>query len=212
MTEQSSRNATGEINDTGASIPTPHSTTQQAHSAHRNLAKQNDDSDGESLLPSHTHNKPKDKDTSAPSASKYQSWGGELFAPRYKQKKYSDDSIIPAVVLNVIPSANPAFSNIEKEKKLNSKMNKITNIFKKEKGEKEDGKTRVTRVVFMPMRDYQKWFAKDDNGAYIGTEPSREWTEAELEEEFGAYRPAKGEQGINAGGIDRMLVASARGL
>ena len=42
----------------------------------------------------------------------------------------------------------------------------------------------------MPREDYKKWFAKDDNGVYFGTEPSREWTAEELEEEFGAYRPA----------------------
>ena len=64
----------------------------------------------------------------------------------------------------------------------------------------------------MPREDYKKWFAKDDNGVYFGMEPSREWTEDELDEQFGACRPKKPKEGINAGSIDRMLNAAARGL
>jgi hypothetical protein len=39
----------------------------------------------------------------------------------------------------------------------------------------------------MPRREYKRFFAKDKDGNYIGTEPQREWTEEELEEEFGQY-------------------------
>ena len=40
----------------------------------------------------------------------------------------------------------------------------------------------------MPRRDYLKYFAKDYDGSYIGTEPQRTWTEEELEETFGMYK------------------------
>lgn len=54
--------------------------------------------------------------------------------------------------------------------------------FKKEKG------PSTTKAVWMPRREYKKYFAKDGNGKYIGTEPQREWTAEELEDEFGQYQ------------------------
>ncbi|KAG9240543.1 hypothetical protein BJ878DRAFT_525578 [Calycina marina] len=143
------------------------------------------------------------------SVDKYKSWGGNVFAPQYDNKTYTDDSITSVVVTNVIPSIKPLSPNVGETK---SKVAKIQNIFNKGKGEKETGDGRVTKVVFMPRVDFKEWFAKDDNGVYVETEPNREWTEEELDEEFGAYRPAKPEQGINTGSIGRMLNASARAL
>jgi hypothetical protein len=40
----------------------------------------------------------------------------------------------------------------------------------------------------MPRGEYLKYFAKDFDGAYIGTEPQKKWTEEELEDQFGQYR------------------------
>lgn len=40
----------------------------------------------------------------------------------------------------------------------------------------------------MPRREYKKYFAKDKEGRYIGTEPQRQWTEEELDDEFGQYQ------------------------
>jgi hypothetical protein len=40
----------------------------------------------------------------------------------------------------------------------------------------------------MPRRDYKKFFARDADGQYAGTEPEREWDEEELGREFGAYQ------------------------
>lgn len=40
----------------------------------------------------------------------------------------------------------------------------------------------------MPRRDYKKFFAKDRDGRYVGTEPEREWTREDLEREFGCYQ------------------------
>jgi hypothetical protein len=43
----------------------------------------------------------------------------------------------------------------------------------------------------MPRREYQKFFARDLKGEYIGTEPHRQWKEEELEEMYGKYKPEK---------------------
>ena len=40
----------------------------------------------------------------------------------------------------------------------------------------------------MPRGYYLKYFARDKNDEYIGTEPEREWSETELEERFGKFR------------------------
>ena len=55
----------------------------------------------------------------------------------------------------------------------------------------------------MPRRDYQKWFARGLGGENIGTDPYRQWTEEELEEQFGKYRPVveKKSMGLRTGGI-----------
>jgi hypothetical protein len=44
------------------------------------------------------------------------------------------------------------------------------------------------KIVLMPQSEYNKYFAKDKAGNYIGTEPQREWTEAELDERYGKYK------------------------
>lgn len=40
----------------------------------------------------------------------------------------------------------------------------------------------------MPRRDYKKYFARDRDGNYAGTEPEREWDDADLQREFGMYQ------------------------
>jgi len=103
--------------------------------------------------------------------------------PRFLPKQYTDDSIIPAIVTNVIIS-RPVSSDPKEKKRRKS----FTTIFKGDKKSNEFSKG-LTKVVFMPRREYLKYFAKDDNGGYIGTEPQRQWTEVELDEKFGEYRP-----------------------
>jgi hypothetical protein len=44
------------------------------------------------------------------------------------------------------------------------------------------------KIVLMPQSEYAKYFAKEKAGNYIGTEPQREWTEAELDERYGKYK------------------------
>lgn len=41
----------------------------------------------------------------------------------------------------------------------------------------------------MPRKDYKRYFARDRDGKYVGTEqPEREWTVEELEEAFGRFQ------------------------
>lgn len=124
-------------------------------------------------------------------ASGMASWGGDMFSvPQLLPKRYTDDSIIPAIVTDVVPSQKTV--EVESKKK--------GGLFSKFKGKKEaetDGlgqKKGVTKVVYMPRREYLKYFAKDEKGEYIGTEPYKRWTEEELEAEFGKYKPEVGKK------------------
>ena len=106
--------------------------------------------------------------------------------PQLLPKRYTDDSIVPAIVTNVIPSQTTL-----------SEPPKKKSLFGKLKGKKQDDRISekgLLKVVMMPRREYQKYFAKDLNGVYIGTEPYRRWTEEELEETFGKYKPEKVEK------------------
>lgn len=117
-------------------------------------------------------------------ASALQSMGGDMYSlPQLLPKRYTDDSIIPAIVVDVIPSQK----TIEEQEKKNSRRG---SFLKKLKGEpkKEEGKG-LTKVVYMPRRDYLKWFARDLEGKYVGTEPYKKWEEDELEETFKQYKP-----------------------
>jgi hypothetical protein len=52
---------------------------------------------------------------------------------------------------------------------------------------KKDKELSTTKTVWMPRGEYTKYFAKDKDGKYKGTEPQREWTEEELDDMFGQY-------------------------
>lgn len=57
--------------------------------------------------------------------------------------------------------------------------------------------TSLTKVIYMPRGEYLKYFARNQAGEYIGTEPYKQWTEIELEETFVKYKPVekKGKKG-----------------
>ena len=155
------------------------------------------DSDGEPLIPLQTRIQSlPDIDSEATqrftatgqpipvaSFSALDSWGGDMFSvPKLLPKQYTDESIIPAIVTNVIPK--PKVQSPEGEGK---RRKSFVKMFKGER-EKDDGKG-ITKVVFMPRKEYTKYFAKDNAGNYIGSEPARQWTEEELEEKFGEFKP-----------------------
>jgi hypothetical protein len=117
------------------------------------------------------------------------SLGGHMYtAPQLLPKRYTDDSIIPAIITGVIPSENKAKDKAEGSKKRGI-LGKLKG--KKEKGGAGKSENGVLKVVFMPRREYQKFFARDLKGNYIGSEPFRRWKEEELEELYGRYRPKK---------------------
>jgi hypothetical protein len=122
-------------------------------------------------------------------ASGLQNLGGDGYTlPQLLPKRYTDDSIIPAIVTDVVPSERTVQEEAGKKKGLLGRF----------KGKKEEvvggnGERKgVTKVVYMPRREYLKFFAKDENGLYIGSEPQKKWTEEELEAEFAKYKPKVG--------------------
>ncbi|KFY27871.1 hypothetical protein V493_03252 [Pseudogymnoascus sp. VKM F-4281 (FW-2241)] len=96
-------------------------------------------------------------------------------APQLLQEKYTDDSVIAVIVTNVVSAQKP--KAVEGKK---SFMNKF----------KKDKEPVTTKAVWMPRCEYKKFFAKDSAGKYIGSVPQREWTEEELDDEFGQYQKA----------------------
>lgn len=44
------------------------------------------------------------------------------------------------------------------------------------------------KAVKMTRADYKRYFAKDGQGNYVGTEPQREWTQEDIDQYFGAYK------------------------
>lgn len=121
------------------------------------------------------------------------SLGGDMYTmPQYLPKRYTDDSIIPAIVTEIIPRAVVEEAPKKKKKGILGKLK-----VKKEGGEGKDGKG-IMKVVYMPRRDYQRFFAKDNKGVYIGSEPYRRWTEEELDEAYGKYKPEPKKKGYRA--------------
>ncbi|RFU30061.1 hypothetical protein B7463_g6274, partial [Scytalidium lignicola] len=103
--------------------------------------------------------------------------------------KYTDESIIPGIVVDYEVSGG----NDEEKSK-----SKRSSFLSRLKGEPLPSKnSKPTKVVYMPRGEYLKHFARDSNGEYSGTEPFKRWTEVELEETYGKYRPAT--SGKNAG-------------
>lgn len=121
--------------------------------------------------------------------------GADMYSlPQLLPRRYTDDSIIPAIVTNVIPSVKVntlGTGDGEAKGRRKSFMAKLKGD-KKEKRE-ESGKGLV-KVVYMPRREYTKFFARDLKGEYIGSEPYRQWTEGELEAAFKQYKPQEKKQ------------------
>ncbi|KAG4441963.1 hypothetical protein IFR05_002582 [Cadophora sp. M221] len=154
----------------------------------------NDDSDGEALI-QHTqpselseHDKQHFTATGRPQPafkpSGLANLGGHMYTmPQLLPKRYTDDSIIPAIITDVIPTQKAPETSGGKPEKKGGLLSKL-------KGSKKDEqKDKIMKVVYMPRREYQKWFARDEKGNYVGSEEHRRWTEEELEAEFAKYKP-----------------------
>jgi len=119
-------------------------------------------------------------------------------APQLLPTRYTDDSIIPAIVTDVIPAGYSASlectSGGEMGQAQADGKKRRGSLLKKWKGEKAK-KDRIMKVVYMPRIEYTRNFARDANGLYIGTEPHRRWTEEELDGKYAQYRPKVGKRG-----------------
>ncbi|KAA8573551.1 hypothetical protein EYC84_005135 [Monilinia fructicola] len=112
-------------------------------------------------------------------------------APSFQNTPTSEDSIIPAIVIDVIP-ANRRYSSasdISHNKETigqKSRTGLVSRLVKKKKIDKatipvDEKEKTMTKVVYMPRREYLKYFARGPRGEYVGTEPHRRWMEEELE-------------------------------
>ncbi|KAK6609436.1 hypothetical protein H4I96_03367 [Botrytis cinerea] len=76
----------------------------------------------------------------------------------------------------------------------------VSRLVKKKKDKGKNGgdhkEKTLTKVVYMPKKEYTKHFARGHSGEYIGTEPFRRWSEEELEQTFGKFRPPKRNNGM----------------
>lgn len=167
-----------------------------------------EDSDGEPLIPTQSPNA-LDEDaaqrfsaTGRPiqpfKASAMTSWSGDMYSvPQFLPKQYTDDSIIPAIVTGIIPTPkDPATTGDDDGK---GRRKSFVKMFKSDKDKGGDAaKKGITKVVFMPRREYIKYFAKDNDGNYCGTEPKRQWTEEELNEKFGEYQQEQGKTKVKS--------------
>ncbi|KAH6670512.1 hypothetical protein B0J14DRAFT_98209 [Halenospora varia] len=121
--------------------------------------------------------------------SSLQSLAGDMYSlPQLLPKQYTDDSIIPAIITNVIPSSPPS-STPPSSKPKSTFLGKLRRKSADGSGKKKGSEGGLVKVVYMPRREYMKYFARGLKGEYIGTEPERRWSEGELEREFKRYVP-----------------------
>ncbi|CAD6443529.1 bfd9d5a9-58d4-4a48-80d0-dcb302a45a12 [Sclerotinia trifoliorum] len=151
------------------------------------------DSDNEPLLP-------RSNRLSALSTAPYPShtYSQHMYAaPSFHNAPVSEDSIIPAIVIDVIPAERRYSSGSDTSQndtiRPRSKTGLVSRLVKKKKDKAKNAgdekEKRLTKVIYMPRREYLKHFARGQSGEYIGTEPHRRWTEEELEQTFGRFRP-----------------------
>ncbi|KAL3427593.1 hypothetical protein PVAG01_01102 [Phlyctema vagabunda] len=110
--------------------------------------------------------------------------------PHLLPKRYTDDSVIPAIITDVIPSPKENAPNPGQAQNSSSERPRRPSFLAKLKHDKPKPVPSVmTKVIFMPRGEYLKFFARDQKGDYIGSEPHRQWTEKELEERYGKFKP-----------------------
>ncbi|ESZ98563.1 hypothetical protein SBOR_1013 [Sclerotinia borealis F-4128] len=142
-----------------------------------------DDSDNEPLLP-HSHR------LSALSTSPYtpRTYSQHMYAaPSFLSTPIREDSIIPAILVDVIPAERRYSSRSDSSHdhdtiRQNSKTGLVSRLVKKRKN-------KAKNAAEEKEKRYLKHFARGQSGEYVGTEPHRRWTEEELEQTFGKFRP-----------------------
>jgi hypothetical protein len=81
-------------------------------------------------------------------------------APQFVNTRLTDDSIIPAIVIDVIPKERehhePSEDNKNHHGRRSGLLRRVMHKEKKDKGisGEQDGPRRITKVVYMPRREY----------------------------------------------------------
>ncbi|EPE36351.1 hypothetical protein GLAREA_05689 [Glarea lozoyensis ATCC 20868] len=117
--------------------------------------------------------------------------------PQLLPVRYTDDSVIPAIVVGVVPGSSPSSTDPSSANPIEPSSTeppasppRKKSIFDKFKRKASvDTEKGITKVVYMPRREYMKFFARDLKGEYVGTEPYRRWSEGELDEVFRGFQP-----------------------
>lgn len=89
--------------------------------------------------------------------------------PQHLPKQYTDDSIIPAIIIGVTPRKTEDGQAASPKKK--GLLRRVISGEPKAKS----GQKGITKVVYMPRREYLRHFARGLQGEYIGSEPQKEW-------------------------------------
>ncbi|KAH6711817.1 hypothetical protein BKA61DRAFT_578247 [Leptodontidium sp. MPI-SDFR-AT-0119] len=103
-------------------------------------------------------------------------WGEQ--APIHPPFRFTDQSLIPVIIR--IPRSE-VDSSIRSKKTSRGLVGLL-------RGTHTSKSASDITVIRMPRSEYLRYFARDKNNKYIGTEPERRWTEQDLEEEFGVYQ------------------------
>lgn len=105
-------------------------------------------------------------------------------AEKIQPETITDDTHVPVILTDVIPDPD--------KKEHEGTAKRLLHKLKPGSPPKF-----ITKVMFMTESDRKKWFAKDAEGNYIGSEPQQQWTEKELDERWGENRP--GQSNANTG-------------
>ncbi|RDL41655.1 uncharacterized protein BP5553_01634 [Venustampulla echinocandica] len=119
-------------------------------------------------------------------------WG--MQAPLLPRVRFTDETIIPVIVR--LEEGEPE-SDIDMEKEKAQRQRRSSKVLSKLRHRLQDfGVTLGTskphvKCVFMPRREYLKYFAHDTQGNYSGSELQRTWSEDELDAKFKKYQYEK---------------------
>ncbi|RDW60164.1 hypothetical protein BP5796_11770 [Coleophoma crateriformis] len=109
--------------------------------------------------------------------------------PELLPKRYTDESIIPAIIIDVIPTPPSAQEGEGVDVGAKEKTRRPSFLQKLKHEKPKPQPSVITKVVFMPRGEYLRFFARDNSGNYIGSEPYKQWTEKELNDRYGKFKP-----------------------
>jgi len=110
------------------------------------------------------------------------------YPPKTSQSENPDEiTTVPVTVAKSKSDKQPALD--AGGEKQHGFMGKLKSLMGSSSDREKGGESHL-RVVYMPRREYLKYFARDAKRNYIGSEPERDWTDEQLDDMFGKYEPA----------------------